>query len=92
MARRQAEVIITTQRPDADYTQMLGTCFAAIRAKVSAALARGLGMRALSYTKYGFRRPAHRPVPFAVSVEQDLHMLGGGFGVSMMSLHAELVR
>ena len=44
MAHALAEVIVTNHRPDADYKQMVGTCFGANRACIGAALALGLGI------------------------------------------------
>ena len=56
LAARQAEVIITHHRPDADFVQQRGVCFANIKAQVGAACARAMAMRALSCTKNGYRK------------------------------------
>jgi hypothetical protein len=91
MAHAQAEVIVTNHRPDADFEQMVGTCFGASRARIGAALARGLGIRALSYTRYGFRRCPNHAAAFSAFVEQDLHMLDGGSGVDLNAMADELI-
>lgn len=83
LARRQAEVIITYHRPDADFDHMLGLCFAANRAKVGAAIARGMAMRALSYCKHGVRRL--RCAHHDRLAEQGLDVLGGP-GIALASL------
>ena len=56
LAARQAEVIIAHHRPDADFVQQRGVCFANIKAQVGAACARAMAMRALSCTKNGYRK------------------------------------
>ena len=43
MAHAQAEVIVTNHRPDADFKQMVGTCFGASRARIGAAFCAGSG-------------------------------------------------
>ena len=48
LAARQAEVIITNHRPDADFVKQRGVCFANIKAQVGVACARAMAMRALS--------------------------------------------
>ena len=78
LAKRQAEIIIKYHRPDSNFDQMTGVCFSAIKAKVGAATARGMAMRALSCDKLGLRRM--KPVVYNVFpgfVDQDLHVLGG---------------
>ena len=78
LARRQAEIIINHHRPDDDYVQILGLCFAANKSKVGAAAARGMAMRALSCTKDGRRRiRSPSPNEFPQYLQQDLHILGG---------------
>ena len=84
LARRQAEVIVTHHRPDSDYRHILAMCFSANRAKVGAAVAKAMAMRALSCMKDGTRRFRARS-PDARYLEQDLHILGGP-GVNMDAL------
>ena len=97
LARRQAEVIVTHHRPDSDYRHILASClvgfrdiyilamcFSANRAKVGAAVAKAMAMRALSCMKDGTRRFRARS-PAARYLEQDLHILGGP-GVNMDAL------
>ena len=84
LARRQAEVIVTHHRPDSDYRHILAMCFSANRAKVGAAVAKAMAMRALSCMKAGTRRFRARS-PDARYLEQDLHILGGP-GVNMDAL------
>ena len=86
LARRQAEVIVSYHRPDADFADMLGMCFAANRAKVGAAVARGMAMRALSYCKQGVRRfrVGQGLVPYG-HVDQQLDIMGAP-GVDVASL------
>ena len=84
--RRQAEVIISFQRPDADFDNTLGVCFAANRAKVGAAIARGMAMRALSYCKQGIRRfrLGQGNIPYG-HIDQQLDVMGAP-GVDVASL------
>ena len=91
MAHALAEVIVTNHCPDADYKQMVGTCFGASRARIGATLARGLGILALSYTRYGFCRCPNHAAAFSAFVEQDLHMLDGGSGVDLHAMADELI-
>ena len=63
----------------------------ASRARIGAALALGLGIRALSYTRYGFRRCPNHAAAFSAFVEQDLHMLDGGSGVDLNAMADELI-
>jgi hypothetical protein len=80
LAARQAEVIIAHHRPDADFVQQRGVCFANIKAQVGAACARAMAMRALSCTKNGYRKfyaRDRRPE----YVEQPPQVLGGANGV-----------
>lgn len=78
LARRQAEVIITHHRPDADFNHLLGVCFSSNKAQVGVAVARGMAMRALSCTKDGYRRIRIGNLgAFPGHLEQDLHVLGG---------------
>ena len=86
LARRQAQAGYRHphHRPDSDYRHILAMCFSANRAKVGAAVAKAMAMRALSCMKDGTRRFRARS-PAARYLEQDLHILGGP-GVNMDAL------
>ena len=80
LAARQAEVIITHHRPDADFVNQRGVCFANIKAQVGAACARALAMRALSCNKNGYRKFYARD-HFPQYIEQPPQVLGDINGV-----------
>ena len=74
MARRQTECIIAYHRPEADFDSVLGQCFSGLKGRMGAACARGMALRALSYNKFGVRRPYIDRVHKPQNREHNLHV------------------
>jgi hypothetical protein len=74
MARRQAESIIAYHRPEADFDCVLGQCFSGFKGRFGAACARAMALRALSYNKFGLRRPHLARVHKPHNRDQNLHV------------------
>ena len=68
LARQQAELVKAFRRPDGDVRQLAGAFFGGIKARIGAAVARGMALRALGLGLAGAR--GFLP---AVPRPQDIH-------------------
>ena len=92
MAHAQAEVIITNHHPDADFKQMVGTCFGLPVMLILERLCRGVwGFGRSPTLGMAFVIVQIHTAAFSAFVEQDLHMLDGGSGVDLHAMADELI-
>jgi hypothetical protein len=79
--KRRAELLHVYHRPLVDIQQLFGTAFAQNRARVGAALARGMALRAFGTSAMGVSKVFHRHIAPARFREQNLssgpHFLAG---------------
>jgi hypothetical protein len=71
-ANRRAELLHVYHRPLVDIDQLFGTAFAQSRARVGAALARGMALRAFSTSAMGVSKVFHRHIAPARYRDQNL--------------------